>query len=137
MSWELMAQMATVASAVAVVGGFVVAYILFQKQANVDVFLEYTKRFHKVMSAFPREAWEARLSQESLPEESKELRMVVLEYLNLCSEEYYCTSTDSLMGRSGASGKGRSSARWPARFSFVSGLCSSQSFNRSLYFATT
>jgi hypothetical protein len=68
----------------------VVAVVLYRRQCNVQVFLEYTKRYADIMNMFPSEGRKARLDLfGDPPPESDELSLSVLRYLNLCSEEFY------------------------------------------------
>jgi len=69
---------------------FVWGVTSYKNQMNAQLFLEFTRRFEEVMQSFPKSAWSARVnSEETLPEESEELSLSVLRYLNLCGEEYY------------------------------------------------
>jgi len=69
---------------------FVWGVTSYKNQMNAQLFLEFTRRFEEVMQSFPQNAWAARVnSVESLPQESEELTLSVLRYLNLCGEEYY------------------------------------------------
>jgi hypothetical protein len=66
------------------------AYLVYRRQCNVQVFLEYTKRYAEIMNSFPSHGREARLELfGDPPAESPELSLSVLRYLNLCSEEFY------------------------------------------------
>jgi hypothetical protein len=70
--------------------GIVVAIRVYRRQCNVQVFLEYTKRYTEIMNMFPVEGRKARLhSFGEAPRESEELSLAVLRYLNLCSEEFH------------------------------------------------
>ncbi len=68
----------------------VLGVVLYRRQCNAQVFLEYTKRYSEIMNMFPPEGLKARLNLFAKPpEESDELSLAVLCYLNLCSEEFY------------------------------------------------
>lgn len=68
----------------------VVGIVIYYRQSNAQVFLEYTKRYSEIMNRFPAEGLKARLNLSAkLPEKSDELSLAVLRYLNLCSEEFY------------------------------------------------
>jgi hypothetical protein len=68
----------------------VLGVVLYRRQCNVQVFLEYTKRYADIMNMFPSEGRKARLDLfGEPPPESDELSLSVLRYLNLCSEEFY------------------------------------------------
>lgn len=70
---------------------------IYRKQTNIQIFLEYTKRYENIMDSFPADARFYRMNTEKkLPEESLELTIAVLKYLNLCSEEYYLRETGQL-----------------------------------------
>ena len=69
----------------------------FRKQANIQIFLEFTKRYESIMDSFPPNARFYRLNTDSEPpESSNELTIAVLKYLNLCAEEYYLRETGQL-----------------------------------------
>jgi hypothetical protein len=75
----------------------VVGIFLYRRQCNVQVFLEYTKRYAEIMNMFPNEDRKARLDPfGEPPPESDELSLSVLRYLNLCSEEFYLCKTKYL-----------------------------------------
>ena len=83
-------QLVTLVGIVIGIITFVWGVTSYQNQMNAQLFLEFTRRFEEVMQSFPKNAWAARVnSEESLPEESEELSLSVLRYLNLCGEEYY------------------------------------------------
>lgn len=70
--------------------GIVVAIRVYRRQCNVQVFLEYTKRYIEIMNMFPVEGRKARLdSFGEAPPQTEELSLAVLRYLNLCSEEFH------------------------------------------------
>lgn len=80
-------QWATLLSALAAAAGVYVAMLTFKRQANVSVFMEYTRRYDEVMSNPLLRAH--RLEEvDHLPETSDELRLALQRYLNLCAEEY-------------------------------------------------
>lgn len=57
---------------------------------NVNVLTTYAARYESIMDAFPENAFRARFNLERyLPPESDKLRLCVLRYLNMSSEEYY------------------------------------------------
>jgi hypothetical protein len=62
---------------------------LFRRQTDVDVFLSYTQRYNEIMSLWPKKTWGYRFDQDLIPEEDDEATLAVLQYLNLCSEEYH------------------------------------------------
>jgi len=83
-------QIGTLISIIGGVVGLVIGVIIFRRQTQIQMFLEYTKRYREVMDSLPRQAISARLqSEHNPPEPTEELTLAVLKYLNLCSEEYY------------------------------------------------
>lgn len=65
-------------------------FYIYKKQSDIQIFLEYTKRYEIIMDSFPENARFCRLDfSKDLPSESNELTIAVLKYINLCSEEYY------------------------------------------------
>jgi hypothetical protein len=89
-AYELLIVLTGIVSAVGGVGFVVVMVQTYKGQMNAQVFTECNSRYDQIISAFPREAWESRLSLEKeLPEPSIELTLCVLRYLNLSSEEFY------------------------------------------------
>ncbi len=61
-----------------------------QRQTNSQIFLDCVKRYEKILESFPPKVWLERYepSKEAM-EESGQVSMAVLRYLNLCSEEFY------------------------------------------------
>jgi hypothetical protein len=93
---EFAVQIATLLGVLGVIAGLLMTRSIFRKQVNVDIFLAYTERYAKVVSAFPGNAWEKRFNQSCLPPRSEELTLAVLGYMNLCSEEYYLCKNNLL-----------------------------------------
>jgi hypothetical protein len=60
---------------------------------QLDVFLEYTRRFDSIASDFPIELREGTPLDKKLKdkkaEKSETVQHAVIRYFNLCSEEYY------------------------------------------------
>lgn len=87
---EVFIRLGTLVSVMVGVATLVVSAYRFKRQINVQVFIEYTKRFDQVLYSFPAGAWCARTSHEAeLPDESPALSVACLRYLNLCAEELY------------------------------------------------
>ena len=83
-------QMATLVGVFLAAVGVFIAVHVYRRQMNAQLFLAYTQRYDEVMGAFPLDARGLRLDLTGdPPPESPELRLAVLRYLNLCSEEYY------------------------------------------------
>ena len=77
-------------SALAAAVAIVVAIRTYKRQTNAQIFLEFTKRYDDTMASFQTAARNARLNLAGKPpEESEEVSLAVLRYLNLCSEEFY------------------------------------------------
>ena len=90
MNFELAVQIATIATLLLTAGALLFGLWSFWKQMNCQVFLAYNQRYEKIIGAFPPGALESRLKLgETLPPQSEELRICVLKYLNLCSEELF------------------------------------------------
>jgi|TARA_B100001971_G_C17911739_1_gene393226 hypothetical protein len=70
--------------------GLITGVQIYKKQMNAQLFIEYTKRYEKVLSSFPPDALQVRLKLTGEPPKaSEETSRAVLRYLNLCSEEFY------------------------------------------------
>ena len=68
----------------------VLGVVLYLRQCNSQIYLEYTKRYSVIMDKFPPEGLKARLNLFAKPPEgSHELSLAALRYLDLCSEEFY------------------------------------------------
>lgn len=90
MTVELIVQIASLGALAVAIWGLVQNNRVHKRQSNAQIFLEYTGRYERIMSDYPDGAFEARLDAgEALPDPSEALSMVVLRYLNLCSEEFY------------------------------------------------
>lgn len=87
---ETVLQITTIASVLLAAVSIVHAASVNRRQTNVQVFLDYTKRYEKIMSELPDDGLAFRLRQDGdPPPESARLRRTILRYLNMCSEEYY------------------------------------------------
>jgi hypothetical protein len=52
--------------------------------------MKYTERYEHILDGFPEDALLGRFNPDApLPQESTQLTICLLKYLNLCSEEYY------------------------------------------------
>src|SRR5882724_12747818 len=90
MNIDLAIKIATPVSTVIGIITLIFVIISYRRQMNAHTFLEYTNRFEKIMESFPRSSWSARLNLYGpLPATSEELSLCALQYLNLCSEEFY------------------------------------------------
>jgi hypothetical protein len=76
----------------AVIGAVIGAYSwgrVIRRTLNAFVFMKYTERYEQVMTSFPEGAHPARLDLHAEPLDLTEpLRLAILRYLNLCSEEF-------------------------------------------------
>ena len=83
-------QYATLVGVLLTAGGIFLAVRVYRRQMNAQLFLAYTQRYDEIMGAFPADARGLRLDLDGAPPpESPELRLAVLRYLNLCSEEFH------------------------------------------------
>ena len=90
MTFELAVQVGILVSVLVAIVEVVRGIRMYKRQTNVQIFLEYTRRYEQVMQSFPPSSRVARLDLEgSPPEPSAELSLAVLRYLNLCGEEFY------------------------------------------------
>jgi hypothetical protein len=89
-TYELLILITAIVTAIGGVGFVVVMVQTYKGQMNAQVFTDYNNRYDEILTSFPASAWEARFKLDtSLPEESMELTLCVLRYLNLSSEEFY------------------------------------------------
>ena len=90
MDLTLMVQIATLASVIFAGASLLFAAHVYRRQMNAQLFIEFTKRYEQIMEGFPANDRAHRLRTDGdPPEESPELTVAVLKYLNLCSEEFY------------------------------------------------
>ena len=68
---------------------------VYYRQMNAQIYLEYTKRCDQIMRDFPPEA---RFDLEGATPGDIE-RVLILRYLNLCSEEFYMWDASYLSKR--------------------------------------
>jgi hypothetical protein len=84
-----------IATLISVAGGFVGVITTinnYRRQLNVQILMKYTERYEHILDQFPADALQARFDAEALPPQSPQLRLCILKYLNLCSEEFYLTA---------------------------------------------
>ena len=88
-----LADLANLSTAIGILIGAVSIFIgmlMYKKQVNTQIFLEYTKRYDQLMEDWDESLRDSRLNMwDEDPPESYEIRRQALRYLNLCSEEYY------------------------------------------------
>jgi hypothetical protein len=72
----------------AVIGAFSWGRVI-RRTLNAFVFMKYTERYEQIMTSFPVGVHSARLDLHGEPPEINEpLKLAILRYLNLCSEEF-------------------------------------------------
>jgi len=90
MSLALIIQIGTLVSVVVGICSLIFGAMIYKRQSNAQIFLEYTRRYESIMESFPTNSIFTRLNSEGEPpEENEKLTLSVLKYLNLCSEEFY------------------------------------------------
>jgi len=60
-----------------------------RRQWNFNAFTHYTKRYDDIMSSFPDGAYMLRFDLDQPVKSNEDVRLAVLKYLNMTSEEYY------------------------------------------------
>jgi hypothetical protein len=60
-----------------------------RRQINAEILMKYTERYEHILEKFPEDALFGRFDLQALPPQSLQLTLCLLQYLNLCSEEYY------------------------------------------------
>lgn len=93
-------QIATCLSAVVALVAVVVAVGAYRKQHTAQAFIHYTDRYREVMAQFP--AWARgprQFAEDALQESTESLRSACLNYLNLCSEEFFLHQEHFLAGK--------------------------------------
>lgn len=93
---QLAIQIATLISMVVGFVGLIITTNNYRKQMNVQILMKYCERYEHILEQFPDDALRARFDSEALPPESPRLRLCILKYLNLCSEEFYLTNNGHL-----------------------------------------
>ena len=87
---ELLVKIITVVASIGAIYAIIHGVRVYKKQTNMQIFLEYTKRYAEIVDSFPNKTLSARLNTDGKPpERSDELTKCVLQYLNLCAEEFY------------------------------------------------
>lgn len=86
---QLSVNIATIISVVVAIVAIWQSARTNRRLMNMEVFTRYTDRFEKIMADFPETAFQVRFDQVRLPPPSTELRICLLRYLNLTSEEFY------------------------------------------------
>lgn len=83
-------EIGTLISVIVAIFGLAFGIRTYRRQTNAQIFIEYTSRYERIMESFPPEALSARLELDAdPPEQSQELSLSILRYLNMTSEEYY------------------------------------------------
>ena len=90
MTLEIAVQAATLVGVSCGTAGVFWGVYVYRRQMNAQLFLSYTQRYSDLMRGFPADCRDLRIAIDGdLPKSSSELTSSVLEYLNLCSEEFY------------------------------------------------
>lgn len=90
MTLSQVVQIATLLSILVGAVGVFWGIHIYRRQMNAQLFLAYTQRYAEVMRGFSEDSRDHRIAADGVPPaESPELTASVLEYLNLCSEEFY------------------------------------------------
>jgi len=89
MTLQVVLQAATLISLVTGFFGLIYTLNNYRRQMNAQILMKYTERYERILDQFPPDALAARFDVKILPPPSPQLRLCVLKYLNLCSEEYY------------------------------------------------
>ncbi len=87
MDLELWVQLATLATLVVGVASAIISVRAYFRQENSQMIRYFLGEYGRIVRSYPRGTRHARLGA-SLPPVSDEMTEVVLEYLNLCSQEY-------------------------------------------------
>lgn len=90
MTLEEAVQIGTLISIVIAAIGLIGGVLIYRRQMNAQLLLEYTKRYEEIMDSLPSAVRNARFDLfKEPPEPNQEVTSVILRYLNMCSEEYY------------------------------------------------
>ncbi len=82
MTNEQIVAYGTLVMALLAVASVVVAFVVYRRQCNAQVFLEYTKRYGEIMNTFPPASRRGRLDLFAEPApDTEELTLAVLRYL--------------------------------------------------------
>lgn len=85
---QLAIQIAPLMSVIVGFLGLIMTMNNYRRQINVQILMKYTERYEHILDQFLADALPARFDTKALPPQSPQLRLCVLKYLNLCSEEY-------------------------------------------------
>jgi hypothetical protein len=93
-------QIATCVSAVVALVAIVVAVGAYRKRHTAQAFIHYTDRYREVMAQLPAWARGPRhFAEDALQESTDSLQSACLNYLNLCSEEFFLHEERFLAGK--------------------------------------
>jgi len=83
-------KVGTMISVIIGVLGLALGIRTYRRQTNAQLFLEYTRRYEEIMGDIPPESLQIRFEFEMKePGESARLKLAILRYLNMTSEELY------------------------------------------------
>jgi len=87
---QLVLQAATPLGVIVGIASLIYAVDNYRRVMHAQIFMKYTERYEHILEQFPETALAARFDSKFVPKESSpQLRLCVLKYLNLCSEEFY------------------------------------------------
>ena len=92
---SLRVVMLDIVTSIGIIGTLGLGIYVYRRQMNAQIYLEYTKRCDQIMRCFPREV---RLNLVGAAPGSVD-QLLLLRYLNLCSEEFYLWKNWYLSGR--------------------------------------
>lgn len=84
---NLLAQLATLVSLIVGIFTVYLGFRIYRRQMNAQIFMTYAERYERIMESFPD--FHVRFDFDNPPPESDQLRLCILKYLNLSSEEFY------------------------------------------------
>ena len=90
MNLDLLNFLAQIATLLSLVVGIVTVWLgfrIYRRQINAQIFMAYAERYERIMESFPD--FHLRFDFDNPPPESDQLRLCILKYLNLSSEEFY------------------------------------------------
>lgn len=94
--FQIVVDVFTCLAALVAAGSLIVATLslkqssrIARKQWNLNAFNYYTNRYEEIMSSFPNSAYRLRFELDQPIQSTEEIRLAVLRYLNMTSEEFY------------------------------------------------
>jgi hypothetical protein len=96
LSLQTVIQLATLISVVVGFSGLIITIKNYHKQMTVQILMQYTARYERILTDFPPSVFITRFSASELPVQDSKLTVCLLRYLNLCAEEYFLTKHNYL-----------------------------------------